>query len=113
MIWKTHITPDVIQSFTMTSTDIQYDIPSMHRAHRRVHVMTHTVPNGAQLVEGLDVEPGAFISSSVQHHPHGVLLQQSRQTLVHCQVFVALQVEELSGDRIQRKTLQTNGHDGI
>lgn len=70
----------------------------MHRTHRRVHVMTHTVPDGAQLVEGLDVEPGAFITSSVQHHPHGVLLQQSRQTLVHCQIFVALQVEELSGE---------------
>lgn len=57
--------------------------------------MTHAVSNGAQLIEGLDVEPGAFVSGRVQHHPHGVLLQQGGKTLVHRQVLVALQVEEL------------------
>lgn len=35
---------------------------------------TYTVPDGAQFVEGLDVEPGAFISSFVQGHPHCILL---------------------------------------
>ncbi len=65
-------------------------------------MMTHTVPDGAKFIEGLDVEPGALISSCVQHHPHGVLLQQSRQTLVHCQIFVALQVEELSRNNVRR-----------
>lgn len=63
------------------------------RAHERQ--MTHAVSNGAQFVEGLDVEPGAFVSGCVQHHPHGVLLQQGGKTLVHRQVLVALQVEEL------------------
>lgn len=58
-------------------------------------MITHTVPDGAEFIERLDVEPGPFISCSVQHHPHGVLLQQSRQTLVHSQVFVTLKVEEL------------------
>lgn len=58
--------------------------------------MTHAVSYGAQFVEGLNVEPGAFVSSRVQHHPHGVLLQQSGKTLVHRQVLVALQVEELA-----------------
>lgn len=57
--------------------------------------MTHAVSDGAQFVEGLDVEPGALVSCRVQHHPHGVLLKQSGQTLVHRQVLVALQVEEL------------------
>lgn len=63
--------------------------------------MTHTVPDGAQFVERLDVEPGALVSSCVQHHPHGVFLQQSRQTLVHRQILVALQVEELCRNRLQ------------
>lgn len=35
---------------------------------------TYTVPDGAQFVEGLDVEPGAFISSFIQGHPHCILL---------------------------------------
>lgn len=56
---------------------------------------THVIPDGAQLVEGLYVEPRAFVSRSVQHHPHGVLLQQRGQPFVHRQVFVAFQVEEL------------------
>lgn len=58
----------------LTLIDIQYSGPTMHHAHRLIHMMTHTVPNGAEFVEGLDVEPGALISSSVQHHPHGILL---------------------------------------
>lgn len=61
----------------------------------RVHRTTHAVSDGAQFVERLDVEPGALVSGRVQHHPHGVLLQQSGKTLVHRQVLVALQVEQL------------------
>lgn len=43
----------------------------------RTHGMTHVVSDGAQFVEGLDVEPGALVSCRVQHHPHGILLKQS------------------------------------
>lgn len=64
--------------------------PANERPRARVHSMTHAVSDGAQFVEGLDVEPGAFVSGRVQHHPHGVLLQQSWKTLVHRQVLVAL-----------------------
>lgn len=64
-------------------------------------MMTHTVPDRAKLVEGLYVEPGALISSSVQHHTHGVLLQKCWQTFVHCQVLVAFQVEKLSRNIIE------------
>ena len=56
---------------------------------------TYTVPDGAQLVEGLDVKPGPLVPCLVQRHPHGVLLQQRRQPLVHRQVFVAFQMQEL------------------
>lgn len=45
---------------------------------------TYTVPDGAQFVEGLDVEPGAFISSFVQGHPHCILLQQGWKPLIYC-----------------------------
>lgn len=55
----------------------------------------YVVPVGAQLPEGLDEEPGAFVPRPVQRDPHGVLLQQSREALVHRQVLVALHVEEL------------------
>lgn len=55
----------------------------------------YIVSVGAQLPEGLDEEPGAFVARPVQCDPHGVLLQQSREALVHRQVLVALHVEEL------------------
>lgn len=79
-----------------TGTSSQHTTPTTS-----AKVMTHAVPDGAQFVEGLDVEPGALVSSCVQHHPHGVFLQQSRQTLVHRQILVALQVEELCRNRLQ------------
>lgn len=63
----------------------------MHSSERCIYV----VPVGAQLPEGLDEEPGAFVPRPVQRDPHGVLLQQSREALVHRQVLVALHVEEL------------------
>lgn len=47
------------------------------RPRARAHGTTHAVSDGAQFVEGLDVEPGALVSCRVQHHPHGVLLKQS------------------------------------
>lgn len=78
-------------------------MPSEECPRAREHGMTHAVSNGAQFVEGLDVEPGALVSGRVQHHPHGVLLQQGRKTLVHRQVLVALQVEEL-GHADERRT---------
>lgn len=55
----------------------------------------YIVSVGAQLPEGLDEEPRAFVARPVQRHPHGVLLQQRRQPLVHRQVLVALHVQEL------------------
>lgn len=57
----------------------------------------HIVPIAPKLPEGLDEEPGALIARGVQRHPHGVLLQQGRQPLVHGQVLVALHVQELGG----------------
>lgn len=56
---------------------------------------TYIVSVGAELPEGLDEEPGAFVARPVQSDPHGVLLQQSGQTLVHRQVFITLHVEQL------------------
>lgn len=72
---------------------------------------THAVSDGAQFVERLDVEPGALVSGRVQHHPHGVLLQQSGKTLVHRQVLVALQVEELghTGERFTSSFMKSVG----
>lgn len=56
---------------------------------------TDLVAGDAQLVEGEDVEPGALVARHVQRHPHGVLLKVRRQPLVHRQVLVALEVQQL------------------
>ena len=55
------------------------------------------VPVGPELVEGEDVEPGALVAGRVQRDPHGVLLQQRREALVHRQVLVRLEVQQLWG----------------
>lgn len=56
---------------------------------------THTVSQGSQLVERLNVEPGALVPRRVQRDSHGVLLQQCGEALVHSQVFIAFQVQQL------------------
>lgn len=56
---------------------------------------THTVSQGSQLVERLNVEPGSLVSRRVQCDPHGVLLKQRWEALVHGQVFIAFQVQQL------------------
>lgn len=56
---------------------------------------TYIVSFAAQLPEGLDVEPGTLVPGRVQGDPHGVLLQQGREPLVHRQELVALNVKEL------------------
>lgn len=68
------------------------DLPGSPPAGR-VHAYIVTV--GPQLPEGLDEEPGALVSRPIQGDSHGVLLQQSRQTLVHRQIFITLHVEKL------------------
>ena len=57
---------------------------------------TYIVSFAAELPERLDVEPGALVTGRVQRNPHGVLLQQSGKTLVHRQVLITLNVQELS-----------------
>lgn len=56
---------------------------------------TYIISFAAELPEGLNVEPGALVPGRVQRNPHGVLLKQSRETLVHRQVLIALNVQEL------------------
>lgn len=73
--------------------------------------LTYTVSIAAELPEGLDVEPGALVPSWVQRNPHGVLLEQRRQTLVHGQKLVALNVEEL-GEKIWTRKGQRQREDG-
>lgn len=55
----------------------------------------YIVARRAQLVERHHVEPGALVAVSVERHAHGVLLEQGRQPLVHSQILVALDVEQL------------------
>lgn len=55
----------------------------------------HIIPIAPKLPEGLDEEPGALVARGIQRHPHGVLLQQGWQPLVHRQVFVAFHVQKL------------------
>lgn len=69
---------------------------SLTRCVRCIYV----VSVGAELPEGLDEEPGAFVPRPVQSDPHGVLLQQSGETLVHRQVFITLHVEQLQTENV-------------
>lgn len=57
------------------------------------YVYTYSVPRLSEFVEGLDVEPGTLVPLYVQRDPHGILLQEGRQSLVHCQVLVALKMQ--------------------
>lgn len=72
----------------------------------------YVISVGAELPEGLDEEPGALVPRPVQRDPHGVLLQQRRQPLVHRQVFIALHVQQLDAEKMtsdnQRQFLQLN-----
>lgn len=54
-----------------------------HVAHTSAQTLTHVIPIAPKLPEGLDEEPGALVARRVQRHPHGILLQQGRQPLVH------------------------------
>lgn len=62
----------------------------------------YVVSVGAELPEGLDEEPGALVPRPVQSDPHGVLLQQRRETFVDRQVFVALHVKQLRTESVHR-----------
>lgn len=69
----------------------------MSRAKRMTRYELHTPPSyivsrRSQFVEGLHVEPGAFIAVIVQRNTHRVLFQESWQTLVHGQELVAFDV---------------------
>ena len=67
--------------------------PCAYAAHLVAH--DDVVAVGAELVEGEDVEPGAFVARGVQGDSHRILLQASRKTFVHCQVLVRLQMQQL------------------
>lgn len=56
---------------------------------------TYIISFAAELPEGLNVEPGALVPGRVQRNPHGVLLKQGRETLVHRQELITLNVQEL------------------
>ena len=64
------------------------DCTTRPRGQRINNQMTH-------LVEGENVEPGAFIACWIQGDSHGVLLQQGGQPLVNSQIFVRLDVQQL------------------
>lgn len=58
-------------------------------------IQTYSIPRLPQFVEGFYIEPRALVSLHIQRHPHSILLQQSREPLVHCQVFVTLKMQQL------------------
>ena len=51
-----------------------------------------------KFVEGRHVEPGPLVAGRVEVDAHGVLLEERRLTLVHRQVLVRLQVEQLQSE---------------
>lgn len=55
----------------------------MARALPRLGLHTYTVSDGSQFVEWLNIKPGPFISSFVQSHSHGILLQECWKPLIH------------------------------
>lgn len=85
----------VTSGFTVTG-----ECTASRRGTRRARC-SYIVSVGAELPEGLDEEPGALVPRPVQSDPHGVLLQQSGQTFVHREVFVALHVEQLRTEHVR------------
>lgn len=79
---------------------------NLHGSTPAACVCAYIVAVGTQLPEGLDEEPGPFISRAIQRDSHGVLLQQSRQTFVHRQIFITLHVEKLYTDEGQKNIMQ-------
>lgn len=65
--------------------------------YARSHVAfnTYGVSGWSQFVERLNVEPRALVAGWVQCDAHRVLLQQRRQSLVHRQILVTLQMQQL------------------
>lgn len=59
------------------------------------YIFCYVVSVGPEFPEWLDEEPGSLVPRPVQRDPHGVLLQQRRQTFVHRQIFITLHVEKL------------------
>lgn len=56
---------------------------------------TYIISFTAELPERLDVEPGTFVPGRVQRNTHGILFQERRETFVHRQKLVTLDVKEL------------------
>lgn len=73
---------------------VLYSTSCLQRADAK-ETETYIVSFAAELPEGLNIEPGALISSRVQRNPHGILLKQSRESLIHRQVLITLYVQEL------------------
>ncbi len=67
---------------------------------------TYIISFTAEFPEGLNVEPGALVPGRVQRNAHGILLEQSRETLVHRQVLITLNVQELRQKRESVKIQQ-------
>lgn len=58
-----------------------------------VSTSTYIVTFAPQFPERLNIKPGSLIPCSVQRHPHSILLQQSWQPLIDCEVLVTLYVQ--------------------
>lgn len=84
------------------SGDVSPGVPEHRSAQLLLGALqpcAHIISVAPQLPEGLDEEPGPLVAGGIQRYPHGVLLQQGRQPLVHRQVLVALHVQELRSKR--------------
>ena len=55
----------------------------------------YTVTSGAEFIERLDVEPRSLVASQVQSNSHSILLQQRWKPLVHRQILVTLEMQQL------------------
>ena len=60
----------------------------------------YLVARHSQFVERHDVEPRSLVAGHIEGDSHRVLLELSRKPLIHSQVFVAFQMQELRNREI-------------
>lgn len=95
--WKSRLTHQTKSAVLVTERNVKllYMYSTSYLSKCAKWRGTYIISFASELPEGLNVEPGALVPSSVQRNPHGVLLKQSGEALVHCQVLVTLNVQEL------------------
>ena len=59
-------------------------------------VRTYTFTFGAEFIERLDLKPRPFRAVDIERDSHGIFFQEGRETFIHGDVFITLDVQQLN-----------------